>query len=213
MEFERLEKALMVVERYENYLFRRALGIALIVCGVIFPLTAFTVLNSQSIAKILNISIEAFLMFVPTIILLIGLVIIIYSFTSAHVITSRMRKDSFWKAFPHMTVIFLVWFLSFYLTNYVPDPFSSVSSLWAGGVASSITYLIMRREQGDWNYPELLIVSIICIVSSLPLVAFVGSQIVETIIFIIFSISFIAGGFYSIINASKVLDQSKETSN
>ena len=49
-ELDRLDKALNVVEKYEGYLFRRALGMALIICGILFPTTAIMVLNAQTIA-------------------------------------------------------------------------------------------------------------------------------------------------------------------
>ena len=101
-EIERFNKALRLVERYEVYLFRRALGIALIICGVIFPLTAFMVLKAQTISNLLNMSAQAFITFIPTIILLVGMATIVYNFTSAHVVTSRMRKESMWKDTPHM---------------------------------------------------------------------------------------------------------------
>ena len=206
-EIERFEKALRLVERYEGYLFRRATGIALIICGVVFPLTAFLVLNAQTIASLLNMSTEAFLAFIPTVVLLIGAAMIVYKFTSAHVVTSRMRKESIWKDFPHMVVMFMVWFLSFLLTNYVPEPYTVISWLWAGGFASLVSYLVLRREPANENYPELLIVGLICIFSSLPLLVVLGTQIVETTVFLIFSVSFIAGGIYSIITASKVLNE------
>lgn len=209
-ELERFERALQLVERYEGYLFRRALGVALIVCGISFPLIAFLIFRAQSIAALLNMRVEAFLAFAPTLILLISTAIIIYTFTSAHVVTSRMREDSFWKDFPHMVVMFLVWFLSFYFTKYVPEPYYRVSWLWAGGFASLVSYLFLKREPDHWNYPVLLMVGMVCIVSSLPLLLIKDAQLVTTFSFLVFSLSFIAGGIYSIIGASKVLGENNK---
>lgn len=206
-DFERFEKALRLVERYETYLFRRAMGIALIDCGIVIPFSAFLVLKAQSIAEILDMSSEAFIAFVPPILLLIGIVIIIYFFTSAHVVTSRMRKYSFWKDFPHIVVMFILWFLSFFLTRYVPETYAGVSWLWAGGFASIASYLVLRKEPANWNYPELLIVGLMCLVASLPLMAIKDSQLVVTVTFAVFSVSFIVGGVYSLINASMVLSE------
>jgi hypothetical protein len=206
-EIERFEKALLLVERYEGYLFRRAMGIALIICGIIFPLTAFIVLKSQTMAILLNMSTQAFLAFIPTIILLIGMATIVYSFTSAHVVTSRMRKESIWKDVPHMVMMFLVWFISFYLTNYVPEPFTTLSWLWAGGGASLLSYLLMRRDPADVKFTELLIIGVICIVSSLLLLFIRDEQLVLTATFLVFSTSFITGGLYSTVNASKLLSE------
>ena len=209
-EIERFDKALRLVERYEGYLFRRAMGIALIICGIIFPLTAFMVLKAQTIATLLNMSSQAFLTFIPTVILLIGMAVIIYNFTSAHVVTSRMRKESIWKDTPHMVMMFLVWFIAFYLTNYVPEPFTTISWLWAGGGASLISYMFMRRDPSEAKFKELLIIGFICIVTSIPLPFIQDDQLVLTATFLIFSLSFIIGGLYSTVNASKLLSEGEK---
>jgi hypothetical protein len=183
------------------------MGIALIICGIIFPLTAFMVLKAQTIANLLNMSSQAFLTFIPTIILLIGMAMIVYNFTSAHVVTSRMRKEPIWKDTPHMVLMFLVWFIAFYLTNYVPEPFTTISWLWAGGGASLLSYLFMRRDPTDVKFTELLIIGLTCIVTSLPLLFIQDEQLVLTATFLIFSLSFIIGGLYSTVNASKLLSE------
>jgi hypothetical protein len=207
-ELEKFDRALRLVERFERYLFRRAFGIAFIVCGIIVPLTAFLVIRARSLAELLNMSAEAFLAFVPTLVLVTGIAVIIYSFTSAHVVTSRMRKDPVWKDAPHMILMSLMWLISFFLTNYVPEPFTVISWLWAGGFASLLSYLVSRIKSDSGDYPEILVVSIICLVTSLPLLFIKDTQLVEAVTFLIFGISFIAGGVYSIINALKVLSES-----
>ena len=209
-EIERFETALRIIERYEGYLFRRAMGIALIICGIVFPLTAFMVLKAKTMASLLNMSTQAFLTFIPTVILLIGMAAIVFKFTSAHVVTSRMRKESVWKDAPHMVLMFLVWFISFYLTNYVPEPFTVISWLWAGGGASLLSYLLMRGDTIDVKFTELVIIGIICTVSSLPLLFIQDEQLVLTATFIVFSLSFIIGGIYSTINASKLLSEGEK---
>jgi len=209
-EIERFDKALRLVERYEGYLFRRAMGIALIICGIVFPLTAFMVLKAETISNLLNMSSQAFLTYIPSFLLLIGMAMIIYNFTSAHVVTSRMRKESMWKNAPHMVLMFLIWFISFYLTNYIPEPFTIISWLWAGGFASLLSYMLMRREPNEVRFTELLIIGLICIVSSFPLLLIQDEQLVLAGTFLIFSVSFIAGGLYSTINALKMLSQGEE---
>jgi hypothetical protein len=204
-EIERFEKAIRLVERFEGYLFRRALGIALIICGIVFPLSAFMFLNAQAIANLLNMGIQSFLTFIPTIILLVGMAIIIYNFTSAHVLTSKMQEKSIWKDAPHMVLMFLVWFTAFFLTSYVPEPFTIVSWLWAGGGASLLSYLLMRRDPTDIKFTELPIIGLICLLTSLPLLFIREEQLVLTTTFLAFSLSFITGGLYSILNASKML--------
>jgi len=209
-EIERFDRALRLVERYEDYLFRRALGVALIVCGVSFPLTAFMILKAQAFADLLNMSPAAFIAFAPTITLLASVVIIVYVFTSAHLVYSRMREGSFWTDFPHMAAMFLIWFLSFYLTRYVPEPYFRVSWLWAGGSASLISYLFMKRQEEHWDYPVLLVIGLICTVSSLPLLLIGDAQLSTALSFTVFGVSFIAGGVYSLFNASRVLSESEK---
>ena len=207
-DIRKLEEALLIVERYEAYLFKRALGIAFIVCGIVFPLTAFMVLKAQPLAELLNMSFGTFITLAPTLTLLFGMAVIIYSFTSAHVVTSRMRKTPVKKDLAHMFVIFLTWFFAFYLTNYVPQPYTVISWLWAGGGASLISYSVLKRENPSWVYPELLIVGVICLTVSVPLLLIRGSQLVEALAFLTFSVSFLAGGFHSLMNASKELSES-----
>lgn len=207
-DLEKIGEALKLVERYEAYLFRRALGIGFIVCGVVFPVTAFMVLKAQPLAELLNMSAEAFVAFAPTITLLVGTVIIIYSFTSAHVVTSRMRKTPVRENLSHIILMFLIWFFSFYLTKYTPEPYTAISLLWAGGGASLISYSVLKRENPSWYYPELLSVGAICLAVSIPLLMIKGSQLVEAIAFLTFCASFIAGGVHSFINASRELSES-----
>lgn len=209
-EFEKINRALRLVERYEQYLFRRACGVALIICGAVFPSTALLGLKAQAMAELLNMSPEAFVAFVPGMILLIGVGTIIYIFTSAHVATSRMRKSPVWKDAPHMILMFMIWFTSFFLTNYVPEPFTVVSWLWAGGLASLLSYFVLKREPAHENYPQFLIIGIICLAASLPILILRNRPLVETITFLVFGVSFVSGGLYSIANASKVLSESEK---
>jgi len=204
-EIKRFEKALRLVERYEGYLFRRATGISLIICGIVFPFTAFLVFNSRTIASLLNMSVQAFLLFIPPIIILTGIAAIVFLFTSAHVVTSKMRKESMWKDAPHMVLMFLVWFIPFYLTNYVPETYSTLSWLWAGACASLLSYLLMRKDPVEGKYTELLVIGAFCTISSIPLLFVKDQQLVIAATFLIFTLSFIAGGIYSILDASKLL--------
>ena len=204
-EIERLDKALHVVERYEGYLFRRTLGVALIICGILFPVTAIMVLNAQTIAGFLNIDAEAFRTFGPTLVLLIGTAIIVYIFTSTNIVASRMRKESVWKDLPRMIFLFLVWFFSFYLISFVPEPYSIISWLWAGGGASFLSYLLAGRDHADARFTELVIIGFLCFFSSIPLIFVRNESYVLTATFLVFSASFIFGGVYSIFIASKML--------
>ena len=208
LEFERFDRALRLVERYEEYLFRRALGVAFIVNGIVFPSIAFLALNAESLSALFNMGAEVFLTLASTIIVIIGIAVIIYCFTSAQIVTSKMRKSSFWKDAPHMIAGFSIWFISFYLTNYAPEPYTVVSWLWAGGFASLVSYLFMRMMPEHRGFPELLIVGVILLVTSIPILVLGSMLFVETAAILIFVVSFFAGGLYSITTASKVLSES-----
>ena len=204
-ELDRLDKALNVVEKYEGYLFRRALGMALIICGILFPTTAIMVLNAQTIAGLLNINAEAFRSLGPTIVLLVGAALIVYIFTSTNIVASRMRKESVWKDLPRMIFLFLVWFFAFYLTSFVPEPYSIISWLWAGSGASLLSYLLAGRDHANARFNELVIISFLCFFSSIPLLFVQNDSYVMTVTFLVFSASFVLGGVYSIFIASKML--------
>lgn len=204
-DIDRLDKALHIVERYEGYLFRRALGVALIICGILFPTTAIMVLNAQTIADLLNINAEAFRSFGPTIVLFVGAALIVYIFTSTNIVASRMRKESVWKDLPRMIFLFLVWVFAFYLTSFVPEPYLVISWLWAGGGASLLSYLLAGRDHVNARFNELVIVGFLCFFSSIPLLFVRNDSYVLTATFLVFSASFIIGGVYSILYASKML--------
>jgi hypothetical protein len=121
-----------------------------------------------------------------------------------------MQEKSVWKDAPHMVLMFMVWFVSFYLTNFVPEPFTVISWLWAGGGASLLSYLLMKRDPANVKFTELLIIGIICIVSSLPLLFIRDEQLVLTATFLVFSMSFITVGLYSTVNASKLLSEGEK---
>ncbi len=205
-DLENLSKALKLVEKYEDYLFRKAWGIALIDLGIIIPLIVLLNLKAVPIAEILGISTEAFSLVSTVLLWIIGIAIIIYSFFSASVIASKKRKFSFHKELPHIIAIIASWFFAFYLTRFVPDSLMIVSTLWAAACACFITYLILRKVSIHEGYPELLVVGTILSIASLPLAFISESALIEILAIVIFAISFVTGGFYSIINASAALN-------
>jgi len=206
-EIDRFEKVIQLVERYEDYLFQKAMGIALIICGIIFPLSALMVLYGEAIAYQLHVSPTLLTTLLPSFLLLIGISVIVYKFSSAHVVKSRIRKESIRKDIPHIFLMFLIWFTAFYITNFVPESYSIISWLWAGGGASLLSYLIMRRAPYYLRYTELLLIGGICLFLSLPLLRIQDEQLVLIVTVLTFSASFIVGGLYSTVNAMKVLSQ------
>jgi hypothetical protein len=204
-EFEKLDKALRVVERYEDYLFRRAMGVAFVVNGLIFPLMVLLALNPEGPSSYFNMDPEVFVPLATGVILLAGVSVIIYVFTSAHVVSSRLRKTSLWANSSHMILEFCIWFFSFYLTKYAPEPYRVVSWLWAGGFASLATYAFNRKTSENWSYPELIVVGVIVLVASIPILPFGATETASLISVAVLSISFFAAGIYSFSVAQRFL--------
>jgi hypothetical protein len=209
-EVEKVSEALQLVERYEDYLFRKAWGTNLIVWGILVPLNALLILKAQPIANILGISPEPFISLALAMTLIVGVATVIYTFTSATIATSRRRGFSFRRDIPHAVAIPLIWFLSFNLTAFVPERFEVVSLLWAAGIACLLSYLILRRVPVHGRYPELLLVGLILLIASLPIAVVSDVALAQTAALVVFIISFVVGGLYSIITASKVLSESRQ---
>lgn len=207
-EVEKVSEALRLVEKYESYLFRKAWGTNLIVWGILVPLNALLILKAKPIADILSMSAEAFMSLASAMTLIAGVATVIYTLTSATIATSRRRKFSFRRDMPHAVAIFLIWFISFNLTTFVPERFGVVSLLWAAGSASLLSYLVLRKVPVHGSYPELLLVGLILLIASLPIAGVTDAALAQTATLVIFAVSFVAGGLYSIITASKALNGS-----
>jgi len=209
-EVEKISKALKLVERYEDYLFRRAWGMTFITLGLLAPLNALLVLKAQMIAFILGMGTEAFISLASIIITLTIIALTIYFFTSATIVVSRRRKFSFSREMPHAFAISLIWFISFNVTRFFPERFAAVSWLWAAGCASLLSYLVLWKAQVHKSFRELLVTGLILLVASLPIALLSEAAVAETASLIVFTIAFVGGGFYSIVTASKALGEGEE---
>jgi len=208
-EVEKISQALKLVERYEDYLFRRAWGMTFVTLGLLAPLNAFLVLKAQMISIILGMGTEAFISLVSIMIALAIAALTIYFFTSATIVVSRRRKFSFSREMPHAFAISLIWFVSFNVTRFFPERFAAVSWLWATGCASILSYLVLWKAQIHRSLRELVITGLALLVASVP-IAFLSEAVAETASLIVFTIAFVGGGFYSIVMASKALGEGEE---
>jgi hypothetical protein len=206
-EVEKVSEALKLVEKYENYLFRKAWGISLIVWGILIPLSSYLVLKAQPIATILDTSVEAFMTLVTAMTLIVCAALTIYTFVSAEIATLRRRRFSFRRDVPHAVIISLIWFVFFRLTAFVPERFGVVSLLWAPSGACLLSYLVLRKVHG--GYLEVLLVGLILLIASLPVVAISDVALAQIATLVIFAVSFVIGGLYSIIAASKALSENR----
>ncbi|TFG04608.1 MAG: hypothetical protein EU536_04255 [Promethearchaeota archaeon] len=204
-EVDRISKALTLVEKYESYLFRRAWGVTLIIFAIVIPLTALLNLLAPSIAPYIGMSAESFILLSSIITWIIGISLIFYSFASASKISSRQHQFSFRKEMPHIIAIMLIWIISFTLLNFAPEPVEVVANLWAAGIACILTYIVLKSVPTHANYPEIALVGFILLIASLIVLFITDMAIAELITIVVFALSFLVGGLYSILTASKVL--------
>lgn len=208
-EVEKVTEALKLVERYEEYLFRKAFGVLFIVFGILGPLTGYLISNAQPLANVFGVSADAFALFTVVIIWIIGYAIILRSFASATIVYQKRHKFSFRRDAPHMIAIILIWFVSFFLINFAPERLMPVAWLWAAGISSVVTYIIIRKTHG--NYPESLLTGLALLITSLPIAAISDLTLAGSVSMVTFSASFFIGGLYSTITAIRALGKNRSS--
>lgn len=204
-EVEKVTEALKLVERYEEYLFRKAFGALFVVFGILGPLTGYLVSNAQPLASVLGISADAFALFTAVVIWIIGCAIILRSFASAMIVYQKRHRFSFRRDAPHIIAVILVWFVSFFFVNFAPETLMPVAWLWAAGSGSVLTYLIIRKPHA--SYPEFLLTGLVLLITSLPIAAISDLALAESASMVTFSASFFIGGLYSVMTATRALSK------
>lgn len=210
MEVEKVTEALKLVERYEEYLFRKAFGVLLIVFGILMPVTGYLISNSQSLANVLGVGANAFAVFTVAMVWIIGYAIMLRSFASAAIVYQKSHRFSFRRDAPHMAAVILVWFVSFFLLNFAPERLMPVAWLWTTGTSSMVTYMIIRKTHG--NYPELLLTGLALLITSIPIAAISDSALAMSMSRVTFSSSFFMGGLCSTITAARTLSRNISSS-
>jgi hypothetical protein len=210
-EIQKVNEALTILERYSDYLARKAWGKTLIIWGIMAPIGLVVYFNNEPLANIFNMSRESFTLLFSALFLLIGVGLTLYTFTSASRLlqTKKNREVSSPKeSSKHGIFIGFIWFLLFILASFIPEPFSVISSVWAAGLAIIISYWLLKQYFHD-AFPELLLVGVILLLASIPLVGLIviniGLDLVRTATVVIFSVSFLLGGFYSLTIAKNIL--------
>ena len=204
-DLERLGEAIKTVERYEQYLYQRAMGLALIVNGLVGPSVFFMVLKADSFSALLDMTPTMFSIVSTTLLTGVGIFATIYLFASARGLFSKVSESENKHSLPFMLLIFCVWFFAFFLARYVPEPFAGVGWSLAGGLASLVTYLIMSVSDHN-KRPELLIIGLINILASLPVFLYGDLLEVEVAVLTVYAVSFVCGGAYSTMNANRYLE-------
>lgn len=204
-DLERFSAAIETVERYEEYLYQRALGLALIVNGLVGPAVFFLVLKADSLSALLGMTPTMFRVASTTLLAGIGIIINIYLFASARVLSSKISKRGDGRDIPFMILMFCIWFAAFFLAGYIPEPYSGVGWSLAGGAASLVSYLAISVA-GHHKRPELLVIGLINILASLPVFLYGDLVEVEVAVLTVYAVSFVCGGAYSTFNANKYLE-------
>ncbi|MFX1285701.1 MAG: hypothetical protein ACFFB5_18820 [Promethearchaeota archaeon] len=207
-EIQKVNEALLIIERYSNYLARKAWGKTLIIWGIVTPIGLVLYFNRQALSVLLEISVDSFTLLTSALLILIAIGFTIYNFISAsRILKTRegQTAESPKESSLHGILIAFIWFLSFLLASFIPEPLSVISIVWAAGFAILISFLILKKYHD--TFPELIIVGVLLLISSIPLAALVLTDVelarIATVI--IYSVSFLIGGFYSFTIATDIL--------
>jgi len=204
-ELDKGVEALEVVERYEEYLFRRAWGRVLLTFGILIPLGFILAMNAQILAQILGLPADAVVLLSSTMTTIVVFGLVVLSFGSARAARSKKFTDPPSRGVLHAAAIGLIWFVAFLSTGFVPEAFAQVSLLWATGGACICTYVILKLTPGHEDYNEILFLGIVLLVASLPLLAVSEQDIAQYLALTVFSVTFILGGLYAISTSSRKL--------
>ena len=192
-ELDKVLQALDVVERYEEYLFRRIWGKMLIVIGIVFPLGAIISLNATLLASVLGLDAEIVSLLANLIIFTFLMGYIAYSFYESWK-TVGDRPDEETQDKLHGPLIGLVWFFSFILTSFAPESLRLVSLLWAASVSCLLSFLILRAVGSHGRVKVLFLLGISLGVVSFPLLLISDTVLLGYLSLTAFSICFIVAG-------------------
>lgn len=204
-DLERFSEAIKIVERYEQYLYQRAMGLALIVNGLVGPSVFFLMLKADRFSALIGMTPTMFSVASTTLLVGIGIFVNIYLFASARVLSSKVNKREDKRELPFMVLMFCIWFVAFFLVGYIPEPFNGIGWSLAGGAASLVSYVAISVA-GHHKRPELLIIGLINILASLPVFLYGDLLEMEVAVLTVYAVSFVCGGAYSTMNANRYLE-------
>lgn len=192
-EIDKVLEALSVVERYEEYLFNRSWGRALIVIGILLPLGVIVNMNAVLVATALGIDVGYVSILASVITVLLCFGFIAYTFFGAWR-TVKKKSDEKRSGSLHGPLIGITWFLVFYLTTLSPASMQMISLLWAASASCILSFVILRVTGGHSQDQLLLYLGLLLGIVSLPLLLLTDQILVGYIALIAFSSCFILGG-------------------
>ena len=206
-ELEKVLQALRVVERYEEYLFRKIWGRALIVIGIVFPLGALISMNAVLVANVVGLDAELISLLATVMAVVLCCGFIAYSFFESWK-TVESKSDEVSKDSMHGPLIGIAWFLAFTLTGLFPESLRLVSLLWAASASCLITFVILRAVGSHGKVRVLFYLGISLFLVSFPLLLISDIVLLGYLALIAFSVCFIIAGITMNRMAAQMLQHS-----
>ena len=210
-EIKKVSAALRAVERWEEYLFRRAVGATFIVCAVLIAVAGFITLKAEFIASAIGMSSGALIGFTWLVtMVVIGTPIIVYLFTSAGRALERIEPAAakYRRAF---VGVFLMWFALMSIAGFLGGAYA-VSWVVCIGIANILTYAISRKV-GKKGYPEQFVVGAILLAASPFIFAMGTTETAYLSMLTVIVLAYGAGGVYSLLAAPRALIEKEGSQN
>jgi hypothetical protein len=205
-ELDKVLQALDVVERYEEYLFRKVWGKALIVIGIVLPLGVLISMNATLLGATLGLDAGILSLLANVFALILCCGFIGYSFFESWK-TVDHRQEGEKSDSKHGPIIGLVWFLAFVSTSIAPESLQLVSLLWAASISCLLSFLILRAVGSHGQVQILLILGLFLGLISFPLLLITDLVLLGYMAMIVFSVGFVLSGIMMNRFAAKMLQQ------
>jgi hypothetical protein len=192
-EVDRVLEALSVVERYDEYLFRRTWGKALIVIGVALPLGVFVGMNSAVVAAATGLDVQLVAMLANLFSVLLCFGYIAQAFYGAWKPTKKEGESKHGASY-HGWVIAFLWFAAFSIASMAPESLQIIALLWAASVSCMLSFAVLRATGGHGQAIIILYLGILLAVVSLPLLLITDPVLAAYAALTAFSLCFIAAG-------------------
>lgn len=192
-ELDKVLQALSVVERYEEYLFRKIWGRVLIFIGIVLPLGALVSMNAVLVANVIGLDAGLISLLATVIAFVLCFGFVTYSFfDSWKTVASKPEEKS--TDSKHGPLIGIVWFVAFVLTGLSPESLRLVSLLWAASASCLATFVILRAVGSHGRVTALFYLGISLGMVSFPLLLILDTVLLGYMALIAFSVCFIAAG-------------------
>jgi hypothetical protein len=207
-ELNKVLQALSVVERYEEYLFRKVWGRVLMVIGIVLPLGALISMNAVVVASTIGLDAELISLLANALAVILCFGFVAYSFLESwKTVPSRPEEES--TDSKHGVLIGIVWFLAFVLTSLLPESLRLVSLLWAASVSCLLTFVILRAVGSHGQINVLFILGISLGLVSFPLLFITDLVLLGYLALLSFSVCFVLAGIVMSRMATEMLRQSE----